>query len=222
MKEVRSELAMRSYNQACGLAVALDLIGDRWTLLIIRELLVRPSRFAELQQNLIGANTNLLSDRLARLRSDGIIDVTVDPDDARSRRYELTERGGELREAVLALSRWGLESGGRHDGDVRASWAQLAIEAMVRPGQSGHKDAVYRFEVGDTAFVLEAVDGVTKVAAESDSTADVTFVTDPETFMSLGFGDLDPVEAIRDGHVSVHGSEHLVMQAAELLGLTAR
>lgn len=215
-------MSSRSYNQACGLAVALDLIGDRWTLLVIRELLVRPSRFVELQENLIGANTNLLSDRLARLRADGIIDVTVDPDDARSRRYQLTERGAELREAVLALSRWGLESDGQHEGDVRSSWAQLAVEAMARPGLVGHQDAVYRFEVGETAFVLEAVDGETNVVSESDSPPDVTFTTDPETFMSLGFGDLDPLDAMRNGYVSVQGSDHLVAQAAELLGLTAR
>ena len=92
---------MRSYDQYCALAKALDVVGDRWTLLIVRELLVRPCRYSELQDGLAGIATNLLAERLRQLEGAGVIDREGDG------RYELTDRGRRLGTAVHELVRWG-------------------------------------------------------------------------------------------------------------------
>ena len=91
---------MRSYDQYCALAKALDVVGDRWTLLVVRELLVRPCRYSELQDGLTGIATNLLAERLRQLESAGVIGRNGDG------RYELTDRGRRLGAAVHELVRW--------------------------------------------------------------------------------------------------------------------
>lgn len=97
----------RTYNQFCGLAVALDRIGDRWTMLILRELVAGPARFSELQAGLPGIAPNLLSARLRRLEADGIVERKRLPPPASVDTYALTDRGCELEPALQALGRWG-------------------------------------------------------------------------------------------------------------------
>src|SRR4051795_12838765 len=98
----------RTYGDACPIARALDAVGERWALLVVRELLLGPQRFADLRRALPGASSNLLADRLRELESRGVIARRKLPPPAASQVYELTDWGGELEPIVLALGGWGL------------------------------------------------------------------------------------------------------------------
>lgn len=122
----------KTYAQYCGLAKALDHVGERWTLLIIRELLVGPRRYSELRRALPGIATNLLADRLQQLEGDGIV-TRIDGV------YELTAFGSGLEDAVHALARWGgrwmTERDGRESFDPR--WLVVALRALLPPRRRG-------------------------------------------------------------------------------------
>ena len=111
----------RSYGQLCALAEALDLIGERWTLLVVRELLIGPARFSDIEDHLAGVGPNLLSARLRMLVDAGLVTSEPVPGDGRGRQYRLTEFGETLREPVLALARWGLTLMARQPGRL-AGW----------------------------------------------------------------------------------------------------
>ena len=118
---------MRSYGQFCALARALDVVGDRWTLLIIRELAARPCRFRDLAEGLPGIATNLLADRLRMLTVEGVV-----VHDAVGGTYQLTQRGRGLGGALKALVRWGipLMASGQGTDESRVHWLSLAISAI--------------------------------------------------------------------------------------------
>jgi DNA-binding HxlR family transcriptional regulator len=124
---------VKSYQQRCGLALALDRVGDRWTLLIVRELLLGPARYSDLHAALPGAATNLLAQRLRELEATGIVLRSTLPPPAASAVYELTETGRALEEAVLALIRWGgrFLPGVPDEWAFRTPWLVLALRAML-------------------------------------------------------------------------------------------
>ena len=115
---------MRGYGQYCALAKALDVVGDRWTLLIVRELQVGPRRYRDLLAGLPGIATNLLADRLKALEAAGLVEH-----DEESATYTLTSRGHELRASIGELMRWGLPLmlGGQGDDEFRLQWLPLAV-----------------------------------------------------------------------------------------------
>ena len=123
---------MRSYGQYCALARALDLIGDRWTLLIIRELFARNSRYSDLRDALPGIATNLLAERLRQLQDAGVIESYEAPPPVRATVYRLTPRGRELRPAIRALVTWGAQllSDGRGDDAFRTQWLVLPVRIL--------------------------------------------------------------------------------------------
>ena len=120
---------MRSYGQYCALARALDQVGERWTLLIIRELFSRESRYADLREALPGIATNLLADRLRQLQADGIVEAYDAPRPVRATVYRLTARGRELAPALRALVAWGapLVAEGQGDDAFRTRWMALGL-----------------------------------------------------------------------------------------------
>ena len=130
-------MTRRSYGQNCALAHALDVVGDRWTVLIIRELLIGPCRYKELAEALAGIGTNLLAQRLKQLQSDGLIVKSVDAPG----RYRLTPRGQSLEPVVLGLIRWGLQLGDRRQDDYQHQdrWDVLALKALFDPTHRGRR-----------------------------------------------------------------------------------
>ena len=127
-------MSKRSYNQYCAVARALDIVGERWTLLVVRELLTGPKRFKDLLEGLPGIGTNLLAARLKDLEGYGVVHRTTLPPPAGSKVYELTELGSSLELVVAALGRWGLEFLGAPDqeDDVRPVWAVVAVRSAVK------------------------------------------------------------------------------------------
>ncbi|MBM2614212.1 transcriptional regulator [Actinoplanes sp. LDG1-06] len=211
----------RSYEQQCGLAIALDLVGERWTLLIIRELLVRPRRYRELLDALPGIGTNLLAERLRGLEEAGLV-TRLDPD-RRTAGYALTEQGAALRATVVSLARFGLDVAGRQSipahAAARASWSVLAVEAMTLGAHPEGVDETYEFTVDDEVFAL-VVEGDEVQVRPGAATGPVLSVqTDAATFLEIGTGHLDPIEALLGGRVTTTGPVEAVTRCLRLLGL---
>lgn len=142
----------RTYRQFCALARALDVVGERWTLLLVRELMLGPRRYGELLEALPGIGTNLLADRLEAMQAQGLCV-------RRGRAYELAPRGRALEDAVLALARWGMSPMAPPQADERMhpDWYAVAMLASHRPGSPG-PDEAYEFDIDGDVFHL-AVEG---------------------------------------------------------------
>lgn len=159
---------MRTYGQYCPIARSLDVIGDRWTLLIIRELRSRDSRYSDLRDALPGIATNLLADRLRQLEADGLIESYVAPAPVRASVHRLTSRGRELGPVLRALVEWGgpLVERGRGDDAFRTHWLVLELPVLfagidvsdLAPltvlVQTGDQPAT--IELGDDGFAMNA------------------------------------------------------------------
>ena len=156
----------RAYNQFCALATALDRIGERWTLLVIRELLVGPKRYSDLREGLPGIAANLLAQRLRTLEADGLVRKRRLPKPAASTVYELTDLGRDLEPALLALMRWGSGFMGRPTADqvVRTSWFGLALKALAGAEQLADIEADYAVGPADEQIGLRLADGEIQVA----------------------------------------------------------
>lgn len=211
----------RTYDQRCALAVALDLVGERWTLLLVRELLLRPRRYRDLWEALPGIGTNLLADRLAFLTAAGVV-RPLEPG-KRTGGYTLTEFGERLREPVLALSRFGLaalEDDPTLAGSaVRPTWAALAIEAMLDERRSPDVDEIYEFDVDGETFHVVTGDGHARVHAGTSTAATLRITSDAATFLDIGMRKLDPLEAVLSGAVTAAGPPAAVTRCLRLLGL---
>lgn len=186
---------MRSYDQYCALARALDHVGQRWTLLVVRELLFGPRRFTDLHQALPGIATNLLTDRLRQLEADDLVVRRDLPPPAGSTVYELTPAGRELEEAVHALIRWGgrwmLEGSG---GDAfRAHWLALALDALGTGASL--EGVVIELVVAGERVTLTGRDGRVVALDPTDRPAQVTVTAEPATVLGLASGALDAAQA---------------------------
>ena len=137
-------MGQRSYKQNCALAHASDVLGDRWTLLLIRDLMLGPRRYGDLLVSLHGIGTNLLATRLKQLVDDGVVEKSRA---GNGREYRLTAAGVALEEAVLALVRWGLDFGrGDQTGfHHRNEWDLVALKSLFRPDGAGGKDISVQF-----------------------------------------------------------------------------
>ena len=200
VSETKDGRARRSYGHFCGLARALDQVGDRWALLIVRELLGGPRRYTDLHADLPGASTDMLAARLRDLEGDGIVEWRRLPAPASGSVYALTARGGALAPALTALAGWGtgeLAERCRTDA-VRAHWHALPVRAVLRgAGVRGVVDVVT--EEGRFHVNLDGEDGGTAAPLWGDGPADppasTRLATDAATLVALCRGEVTPVEA---------------------------
>ena len=200
-------MSEKRYGQWCGLAQALDRVGDRWTLLIVRELLIGPRRYSDLRANLPGIATNLLADRLRELERDGIVERREVPPPTPATVYELTEAGRDLEEAVLALIRWGgrfLASAPRDDG-FRAGWLALALRALLEPKAAGTPEVEMTLSVPDAEVWLRIGGGEVSTGIGDTPGADLVVAGDPRLLLGLASGSLSTAQAEAMG-LSVTGS----------------
>jgi DNA-binding HxlR family transcriptional regulator len=189
----------RSYGQYCGLARALDTIGDRWTLLVVRELLIRPCRFGELQAGLPGIATNLLTERLRQLEQDGLVERRLGTEPAEGTRYALTSRGEGLRAVIEALVRWSapLMASGRGGDAFRAGWLAVALPALIR-ARPPRRTYIGLETCGEHLVVEASPEGATVTSGAGDP-ADARLAADPEAVLALASGFLDLAGARRMG-----------------------
>jgi DNA-binding HxlR family transcriptional regulator len=202
-------VAKRSYGQYCALARTLDLIGERWTLLVIRELAAGPKRYSDLLDALPGVGTSLLADRLKHLEAKEIIRRRTLPPPAASTVYELFGAGAELARALLPLTVWGVRHalGPRRRSEAfRAEWPLLAIGALIDKSDTVGVSAVYEFRIDDSVGHLRVENGaVSAHAGEAPDGADVVVVSDVETFVGIPAGRTDPATAMADGRLVLEG-----------------
>jgi DNA-binding HxlR family transcriptional regulator len=166
----------RSYGQLCGLALALDVIGDRWSLLIVRELLVRTdgARYTDLRDGLPGVASNLLAARLRDLQRSGVVRRDQPRPPVATAVFRLTEYGRALRPAVEALAVWGGERVPASSGeqDFRSRWLVVPIEALLADHRPGDSSVRVEVRTGDEPVVVEVGGG--EVRARSGATQDPT------------------------------------------------
>ncbi|MDQ4097061.1 MAG: helix-turn-helix transcriptional regulator, partial [Actinomycetota bacterium] len=198
---------MKRYGQFCGLARALEHVGDRWTLLVIRELLLAPSTYGDLLAALDGIPTNLLADRLRQLEGDGVVARETDPEDRRRATYRLTPLGQGLEPALLALIRWGAHwmRTGRGNDRFEPGWTLLALRALLQDRRTTVTGTVeLRIVDGSALTVASTSEGAIRVERGGAAAPDVIVEGPAELLLGLVSGELTPKEATRRG-VRVHG-----------------
>jgi DNA-binding HxlR family transcriptional regulator len=200
-----SEPAERSYRQFCGVARALDLVGERWALLVVRELLLGPRRFTDLQGGLPGVSTNVLATRLRRLERAGVLERKVLPPPAASSVYELTEHGRALEPIVLALGRWGARTMGPREPEQALSsrWLALALKAFFHPEAAGDEARRYELRLGEGAFRLEVAGGAVDVRHGGVGEAELVVAADDEILIGVLTGAVDAGDAIAGGGIEI-------------------
>jgi len=208
-------ISERSYNQFCGVARALDLIGERWALLVVRELALGPKRFTDLRQGLPGIATNVLSVRLRQLERDGVVTRRLLPPPAPAQIYQLTELGRELVPIMLALGRWGAGTMGARSPDqsIRGEWLALALKAFFDPGAAGDLRATIALELDGAPFTLRVEQGLLDVVPGKDEASDLVISSDTELLLQFLAG--VPVS------VPAEGDRELLERLPELFPLAA-
>jgi DNA-binding HxlR family transcriptional regulator len=191
---------MRSYDEYCAMAKSLDVVGDRWTLLIVRELELRGAcRYTDLRNGLPGIATNLLADRLRELEHAGVVVREEAPPPIATTLFRLTPRGAELRPVLESLVRWGMPlMAADNAGDaVRSHWLAWAIELMLTDRRPDASPVTIELDTGDQPIVLETRDGnvVARLGAARDAGPDATIAGEPRPVMGLLLGLLGPDEA---------------------------
>ena len=206
-------MSKRSYRQHCALAQALDLVGERWTLLLVRELLSGRKRYNELLANLAGIGTNLLAARLRDLSVAGL----VEHDGAT---YALTPRGAELEEAVLALARFGapLLTERNPDDHWSASWNPVALKYAFRPERAKTLRVVVEYQIDGARTQARIRDGAIETAADARWKPDVVVRADGDTFLALAAGEIDPKQAEADGSLEVDGDRRAFRASLRAFG----
>jgi DNA-binding HxlR family transcriptional regulator len=212
----------RKYGDRCGVARALDLIGERWALLVVRELLLGPKRFTDLRAGLPHVSPDVLSQRLRELEGDGIVQRRTLAPPAGSRVYELTDRGMELEPVILALGRWG--SGAPFPpGDARlgVDSAILALRTLFDPAAADGLDARYELRLGEQRFNARVADGRLEVARGSADDPDASIDTDTGTLSALLWHGRRLPEALRARDIAIEGSRPAVERFLRLFPLPA-
>jgi DNA-binding HxlR family transcriptional regulator len=174
---------MRTYGDRCGIARALDLVGERWALLVVRELLLGPKRFTDLRAGLPQIGPDVLSQRLRELEGSGVLRRRKLPPPAGSQVYELTEWGLDLEPVVLGLGRWGSRAPLAEGDDAvfGADSAMLALKTMFDPAAADGLTASYELRLGESRFSLRVADGRLEIARGEAERPDAVIETDPRT-----------------------------------------
>lgn len=199
----------RSYGDACRFAHALDLVGERWALLIVRELLLGPKRFTDLRTGLPHASTNILSERLRDLEQGGVIQRRKLPPPAGSSVYELTEWGRDLEPIVTQLGAWGARSPfPPASKEINTDSIVLALGSLFDPERAGELEASYALEIGEERFNVTVAGAKVRLdrGAAGDPTVSIA-VADAATFAALLAGQLSLDDALGSGAAQIEGGK---------------
>lgn len=191
----------RSYGHFCGLARALDVVGERWTLLLVRELLVRPARYSELAAGLPGVASNLLADRLKRLEALGVIERRLGAGSS-AVVYALTPWGEQLRDPVEALVRWStpLMRPGRGDDAFRGSWLAVGLRALLA-GRTSTEPVAVGLATGEGTMAVHFDAGGARVELDPATLPPTVLEADPEVVLGLAAGVLSVGQALARGRL---------------------
>jgi DNA-binding HxlR family transcriptional regulator len=193
---------MRSYGEYCAIAKSLDVVGDRWTLLIVRELAQRGAcRYTDVRNGLPGIASNLLADRLRELELHGVVSREEAPPPIATTLFRLTQRGEQLRPILDDLLRWGLPlmTEQKPDDAVRSHWLASALELMLADSRPDAGSVTVELQTGDQPIVIEARDGAIHTRLGRAESADATLIGPPKPVLGLLLGLLQPADAGASG-----------------------
>ncbi len=197
----------RAYIQYCPVAHSLDLVGERWALLIVRDLLKGPKRYSDLRAGLPGLGTNILAARLKELEEGGVIQRSKLPPPANVNVYELTEYGADLEEVIQALGRWGFRSLGPPPADcpMPEGWLVQGSRTMFDPDRAPELVESYEVRCGDEIATIRIDKGTIESDPGGCDDVDVVIELDPGTLFALASGDMEPKDAMAHGLARVKG-----------------
>jgi DNA-binding HxlR family transcriptional regulator len=198
----------KRYAQYCPVAHALELVGERWALLVVRELLNGPKRYTDLAAALPGIGTNILAGRLRDLEKADVIQKRRLPPPAAVKVYELTSYGEELREPLYALARWGARSLGppTADDSLSPGWLLNAVRATCTAGEWAPA-AVFELRVDGEVATVHFEDGHPVVKQERSDDPDIVIETDPATLFCIASRELSIKESIAAGALKIQGKQ---------------
>ncbi len=213
----------RTYQDPCGIARALDVVGERWALLVVRELLLGPKRFTDLRAGLPHVGPDVLAQRLRELEQAGVVRRAKLPAPAASRVYELTEWGVELEPVVLGLGRWGIQaplhSG---EGSLGVDSFVLALKTLFDSALvDGAAESTYELRLGEHAFEARVHDGRLDVTRGAARDPDATISSDPRTLQQVLWHGRSLREALRSKAITLAGDRRAAQRFLALFPLPA-
>jgi DNA-binding HxlR family transcriptional regulator len=196
----------RGYNDGCAVAHGLELVGERWALLVVRELLLGPKRFTDLQADLPGVSADVLSQRLKELQGAGLVRRRRLGPPAPAWVYELTGWGADLEPLITGLARWASQSPALPvRAPISASSLILSLKALFDPDAAAGVDATIALRLGDEEFAVRIADRAVEVVRDGAGAADVALHTDTDSLTALLHDGLELSKAMRLGRVELTG-----------------
>ncbi|NLS27389.1 hypothetical protein S2M10_23850 [Sphingomonas sp. S2M10] len=216
-------MSKRRYEDACGTALALEFVGERWALLILRELLLGPRRFGEIRAGLPGLSANVLTQRLQGLEADGIVVREKLPPPSSVQVYALTPWGYEVEPVVMAMGRWALRSP-QHDPSLPFSRVSLmlALRMLLLPDRAAGWTGRIGFRLGEEAYRVTVADGALAVDRGTLDDSEAVFVGEPNDFLPVLFGTMPLAIALAEGRFAVEGDTARAADFATLFLLPPR
>jgi DNA-binding HxlR family transcriptional regulator len=212
--------ARKTYAQYCPVARALDVVGERWTLLVVRDLLMGPKRYTDLRDGLPGIATDILTARLRTLEQAGFVHRRELPRPAPATVYELTEDALQLRHAILALGRVGMATlGGPEAGeDVRPERMVLGLRVSLRRDEFAELTETYELNIDGEPFTVDVGAGVVDTRPGPASSPAMRLRTDADTFIVLMTGELAPSVALAADRAALEGEREVLERFIEAFG----
>jgi len=212
--------ASRTYGEACGIPRALDRVGERWALLVVRELMLGPKRFTDLKQGLSHASPNVLAQRLRELEQAGVVRKRRLPPPAASQVYELTDWGRELEPVLVALGRWGARApldpecmGMSVDSHV------VSLATLFDPQRAGDLEVSLELRMGEDVFRAVVAGGAIDAGRGAPPEPDAVLELEPSTLLGLIHGRVGVEQAIASGELAVDGDREAVERFVGLFPL---
>ncbi|RKR92305.1 HxlR family transcriptional regulator [Micromonospora pisi] len=212
-------MAQRTYDDPCRIALTMDLVGERWALLVVRELIFGPKRFRDLRVGLPNASQNVLSQRLRELEENGIVRRVELGPPASTHVYELTERGRQLEPVLIALSRWGAQIPSPQDAETSTDAFMLLLKALHLPPAREVPTLAVRLVVGTDSFDVEVSPTSVEVTRGAHAHVQATARADVPTLWKLISTDLTVAAAVDAGTLDVTGDRSVAQRFFTFFGL---
>ncbi|MGI5521431.1 winged helix-turn-helix transcriptional regulator [Micromonospora sp. CA-259024] len=208
---------MRSYGDPCGVARGLDVIGERWALLVVRDLLLGPRRFNDLLGGLPGVSPNVLSQRLRQLTEHGVVQRRDLGPPTRVHLYELTEWGRALEPILLQFGRWGSQSPQLPEGALGIDSLLLSIKATFDPARAADLRGVYEFHIDADTYLAEVADDSVQIRRGTAPEPDATLTTDIDTLRAVCGHQITMAAALDSGVLRLSGDKQAKQRLTDLL-----